>query len=530
MRLVAIAVVVASLLTLAGCSKGGFSDRANSSSPDTLRHPIMELTKLDPAVVFDVPMIETLQNVYQGLVRNGADNQPEGCLAASWTVSPDGRVYTFKLREGVRFHNGALLTAHDVKYSLERAAHPKLMSPTAGAFMSEIIGLKAFNEGKASDIPGIRVVDERTLEVEIDQPRPYFLGRLGGMYAWVMPAGLVPMGQEITEVANMVGTGPFRAVRFEPEQILSLEAFPEHWEGAPRLARIERSQIKDPITRTNKFLQEEADLVDMARADIAAARTNPQLGPSLKTRSLARIGYLAFNLETKPFHDVRVRQAIAHAIDRDRIVKEVLQEPGGRARAILPPGMLGYREDAPDLNFNPERARKLLSDAGYPNGTGFPVHEIAYIDGNSDSKLVAEAIVIELRRTLNVQMGTRAFPYQQHIEMQTRETLPICYTGWGSGSPDPEDVLTTLLASYSSNNCLNYASRSFDELCRQAGTYVGRSDERIKLYQRAEDIALRDAPVIPIAYGIAGHLVGPRVQGLEQGFGGLEPHLRTSLR
>ena len=180
-------------LALVGCGsgsseRGGFSARKNAGSATTFRYALASNpTTLDPAKVQDVDTMDLLGNIYEPLVRYGEDNKVEGVLAESWSVSPDGTAYTFKLRDA-KFHDGSSVTAPDVKASLERALSKELASPTAQTYLGDIVGAKEVLAGSAKELSGVKVIDPKTLEISIDKPRPYFLGKLSYACGSVVPA------------------------------------------------------------------------------------------------------------------------------------------------------------------------------------------------------------------------------------------------------------------------------------------------------------------------------------------------------
>jgi oligopeptide transport system substrate-binding protein len=531
MRWVAIVAGLSALVLVAGCGdrKGGFSNRGSAAKENVFRYPIPSLTTVDPAMVQDGDTIDVLQQVYEGLTAWSPENTPVGNLAESWEVSPDGKTYTFKIRQGVKFHSGREVKAEDFKYSLERVADPALNSPTVLTYLGDIVGLKDKVEKRAKEISGVKVVDDSTLTITIDKPRPYFLARLTYPASFVVDKDFAKMGVEITDVKGMIGTGPYKAERFEPEQIVILASNKDYWGGAPAIDKIERPTIKDALTRLNKFKNGEVDLTRIERSDIAGIQNDSALKDQLHLFDRPSMYYMGMNVGMAPFDNKLVRQAFAYAIDRNKITADVLGGVNSPAKAIIPPGIPGYRENAPSFDHDPAKAKQLLSEAGYPNGQGFPKVVMYHRDGQPDVKLVAEALVTQLRQNLGIEATTQEVPWATYLARHNKDELPLFHMRWGADYLDAENFLSVLLAGYSNENHVKYRNPTYDALCGKADTLIGSESERIKLYQQAEDIVLNDAPFVPIYYEKQAELISPRVKDMRESAFGHLPHTKTRL-
>jgi ABC-type transport system substrate-binding protein len=481
-------------------------------------------------MVQDGDSIDVLQQVYEGLTAWGENSQPVPGLAEKWDLSEDGRTYTFTLRKGVKFHNGREVTADDVKYSLERAIGPALGSPTVATYLNTIVGFAELNSGKAKNLSGLKVIDPHTVSITIDKPRPYFLGRLTYPASFVVCKEALNNDGEIVDVKQMVGTGPFKAESYTPDQIITMVANKEYRGGPPKLEKIERPIIKDAVVRLNKFRSGELDLTRVERQDIPSIQAESELKDSLKFFARPSLYYVAFNFKTyKPFQDERVRAAFAMAIDKEDIVKNILGDINEVANSIVPPGLPSHRKDAPAYKFNPAEAKKLLAAAGYPNGQGLPTLVLSHRDGQPDVRTVAEAVVTQLRQNLGVQAKTQMLPWNAYLDRNNRKQLDFFHMRWGADYPDPENFLSTLLASYGNENKTNYKNPEYDALCMQADTMVNNDEERWRLYNKAEDIVLKNGPFVPIYYQRDAELISPRVKNMRESVFGHLPHTTTSL-
>jgi ABC-type transport system substrate-binding protein len=513
-----------------GCGSGNFSKRSSEGQSNILRYPIPEFTKLDPAMVQDGDSIDVIQQVYEGLVKWGEDSKVQPNLAEKWEVSPDGRTYTFHLRKGITFSNGREVTADDFKFSFERAADPKLASPTTETYLKAIVGIPEKLDGKATSVDGVKVVDPQTLTITIDKPRPYFIDDLTYPAAWVVCKEALDGNGEITDVKQMVGTGPFLAQEFVPMVKIRLVANKKYWNGAPSLEGIDRPIVKDAATRLNMYRNGEVDLTRIERQDLSGIQGDDKIKNDVKFFDRPSLYYVGLNCTSyPPFRDRRVRQAFAMAIDADDIVKTTLGGVNRVARSILPPSVLGFREKTNYIPFNVAKARQLLAEAGYPGGKGMPTLVLTHRDGQPDVKLVAERVVTMVRQNLGVEATTSMLPWSTYLDVHTKKQLDFFHMRWGADYLDPENFLSTLLASYGNENKINYKNPEYDALCAKGDSFVGPEAERLALYAKAEDIVLQDAPFIPIYFERAAELISPRVKGLRESVFGHLPHTTTRL-
>jgi ABC-type transport system substrate-binding protein len=332
MKLYVVALLAASL-TLAGCSKGRFSGSTEGKANHVLVATIASNpTKLDPAQVEDGDTIDILNQVFEGLVEYNERNDLVGNLAESWTVSPDGLTYVFKIKQGVKFHSGREMTAEDVKYSWDRAAHPDVLSGTVGTeneagYMSDIVGFEDVVSGRTTSISGVRVLDPYTLEVRIKSMRAYWPMYLQYPCYFIVDknsAGLKPM----VEVRQMVGTGPFKLDKFIDNQEVHLIRFDDYHKGAPKLQMIKRLVAKDAQNRLQLYQAGRADWVPIERQDKVVVDRDPELKEALVVVDRAAIWYVGFAPKIyAPFQDARVRRAFAMAIDKDRIINQGFLRP-----------------------------------------------------------------------------------------------------------------------------------------------------------------------------------------------------------
>jgi len=523
----ALAVLCATMLA---CGKGSFSERAQEGKSNIFRYPIVtNPTSLDPGFVQDGDTIDLLQQVYEGLVAWGPDNTVVPILAEKWEVEDEGKTYVFTIKKGVKFSNGQELTAEDFKWTYERNTDPKMQSPVV-EYLYDIEGVREKVEGKAQEISGIVVRDPYTLAITIDQPRAYFLGKLTYMINSVLPKDGVPGDRRIENATEMIGTGPFTVTQYVPEQLVTLAANPSYHGGKPQIDGIERKVVKDPATRLAKYKAGEFDLVMLERQDVDALKKDTQFSSELKPFDRPAIWYIAMNqLQHPQFRDRRVRQAFAMAIDKEKIVNELLGGVNTVANSIIPPGVLGHRAEAKSLPFDPAAAQKLFAEAGFAGGKGFPEVEMYFREGRPDARIVAEAAASQLKQNLGVNVKLRTMEWGAYLDMYNQKEIPFYHMRWAADYLDPENFLSFMLATYGPENKLGYANAEFDALCRKGDALMDEA-ERLKVYAQAEDLVLQDAPWIPIYFQRDFELIKPNVKGLRESLFGHLPHTTVRLK
>lgn len=524
-------LAVASLALVVGCGKGNFSDRQNAGQENVFRYPIPNNpTSLDPAIVQDGDTLDMLQQVYEGLVGWGPDNEVVPLLAESWEVKDGGKVYAFKIRAGAKFHNGREVTADDVKWSIERACLPEMKSTTADAYLSDVIGVTEKVNGQAKEVEGIKVTAPDQIEFHLRQPTPYFLGKLTYLVSAVVPKESVPADSEINELKEVVGSGPFRMTSFEPEQLVVLEPFADYHGGAPKLAKIERPVIKDATTRLTKYKNGEVDLVSLQRQDIAAIEKDPALKDHLKLFQRPAIWYVGMNeLMYAPFKDRRVRQAFAMSIDKEKIVNELMGGANTIANSIVPPGVRGHREQTKAFKFDPAQAKKLLAEAGFPDGKGLPKLTMTFRESYPDIRLVAEAVAGQIKQNLGVEVTLQTMEWRSYLEKYNAKEQTFYHMRWAADYLDPQNFLSHMLASWGPENKIGYNSPIFDKLCRQADSLM-EWDQRLPLYAEAEDVVLQDAVWVPIYFQRDAELIRPTVAGMRESLFGHLPHTTVEVK
>lgn len=517
--------VVLSAALIVGCGKGNVSKQiADAGGGDTLRIGLaVSPTTFDPGKVQDVETTGVLQNVYEGLVTWDDKNHVTPCLSDKWEVKDGGKTYDFHLRKGVLFQNGDPLTAEDVVFSFKRASDPAFGSPTAANYLDDIDGFGTPNMA-------ITAKDPETVEIKLKAARPYFLGKLTYPCAMAVSKKAVGEGKEIKDPAQMIGTGPFKIGKYTPDVDLSMPAYASYWMGSPKLKEVVYAITKDFQTRLSKFKAGELHIIGVIRNEVPGIKDSPDLGKDLITNPRPAVAYVAMNpLAYPPFADRRVRQAVAMAIDRKRIVTDLLHDINPSAGGILPPGIDGARKDPEKgLKFDPDAAAKLLADAHYPGGKGLPDLELCFRVQTADTKVVAEAMQSELTK-IGIPVKLREMEWGSMLKDRNANKLPFMLLSWYADYLDPQNFLSVLLTTHGSGNHFGYSNPQVDALCDQADKEQD-PQKRIQLYQQAEDIVLQDAPWFPLYYPVDPELQSPKVAGLKRNLFGDMPFWQVTVQ
>lgn len=490
-------LLFAAVLVIGGCGERMSNRRAAHSENRLVWALPFQITSLDPAITSEGRAFDVLRQIHEGLVGIDANGAVVPALAERWEISGDRRTYAFHLRRAA-FSDGRPITSGDVIASFRRACLPQTRSPLAADYLGDIEGVEAVSKGKAEQISGLRAVDAGTLEVRLRAPRRSFLSKL----AYPVCAVVGPEG---------AGAGAFVVGSFGPTE-LRLAANPRYWGGAPALSKIWIRFVVDPTTRANLFRSGEVDLTTVAAADVPGIRREPSLRERLRVTPRADIAYLQLNSTALPaLSDARVRQALALSIDRRKIAAEQMAGLPIPAATLIPPGVPGH-EDAQVPAADPDAARRLLAEAGYPGGRGFPALEVVYQDAQRDNPVV-EAIVTAWRRDLGIPATGRGMPAPSLREANQAHRLPCFLTAWVGDYPDPDDYPSMLLSSASASNGSSYRNPQVDGLLKQADA-APTEGLAAPLYRQAEALALREAPIVPLYFLSDSELVSARVRGL----------------
>jgi len=466
---------------------------------------------LDPAFSTDIYSVIIIQQIFDGLVQLDQNLNVVPALATDWRVTADGLIYTFTLRRDAKFHNDRLVTAEDFVYSFTRILD-RHERASALSFFEKIKGADAYSLGKSRRVSGLKALDPHTLQITLKEPFAPFLAVLAMKSSKVIPREEVQRwGKDFGH--HPVGTGAFRLQSFEGDRIV-LTANPAYVEGAPYLNEVVYSIY--PGAQNEKIaeeflagrLEESPFLKSIQERISGKGRYQLVRKPSLS------LMFYGMNCAADPLTDLRVRQAVACALNKDRIIQEVYKDQFVPAKTILPPGMTGYTPENAVYTYDPERARKLLGAAGYdPSSKRLSVTLISASKSNAAQRELAliSADLAGVGIDLQVQYETDWPAFEAAL---SRPSLQLYRYAWFADIPDPDNFLGVLCGSRSRYNFMHYRNSDADRLLSQALRETELL-KRVNLYREAERIILAESPMIPWIYLTFESAFQPYVKGLE---------------
>jgi ABC-type transport system substrate-binding protein len=461
-----------------------------------------DVATLDPAIGYDWQNWSMIKSLFDGLMDYvpGTTELRPG-LAESYEISEDGLTYTFRLRPGVRFHNGREMTAEDVKYSFERVTTPATQSPGAGFFAS-IKGYDAITDGSATALEGVTVVDPSTISIELSRPDATFLHVMALNFASVVPREAVEAAGDDFGKAP-VGTGAFRLADWTLGQRLVFEKNPDYWrEGVPYLDTITFEVGQEPIVALLRLQNGEVDVPGdgIPPAKFVEVMADPAQAARVVEGGQLHTGYITLNVTIPPLDNPEVRKAINMAINKERITQII----NGRAVAAsqpLPPSMPGYTEGFEGFAYDPDAARDLLADAGLADGFETEL----YVMNTDPNPRIAQAIQQDLA-AVGIRASIQSLAQANVIEAGGAGTAPMIWSGgmaWIADFPDPSNFYGPILGCAGAGeggwNWSKYCNEALDAAATEADSFTDPSaPDRLAKWSEVYMKVMEDAPWVPV--------------------------------
>ncbi len=462
----------------------------------------------DPHIAYETETWPMASLFYVGLVKLKDPGTPIPALAESWTISTDGSVYTFKLRPGLKFSNGDDLTTADVKYSFERLLNPKTAAPTA--FMFEVLkGAKDYEAGKATEVSGIKIIDPLTIEFTTDGPVWTMMQR------FALPPGFIVSKKGVEAVGDdfghhPLGAGPFMLDNWQSGVMVKGSKNPYYFEqGQPAFDGFDLQLSIESSTEILKIQGGEADIaLDLVSStDYPTLAADPVLAQQLiKSQGFPNTDYIILNNNKTPFDKVEVRKALAMAVDRERIV----QLKNGRGTPIggfLPASVVGHNPDVKAPVFDVEGAKKMLADAGYPNG--FETTMLTNLD--PDNIAFSQSTISDFAN-IGVKVNLTTIDQAQFLDTLTTkpDTLDMVTTNWYMDYQDPSDNWEPLLKCGGSYNWAKYCNKDLDAIFDKINlTPLG--EDRWKVFADFEAKVADQMPNIPLIQAVDYYFASSRL-------------------
>jgi oligopeptide transport system substrate-binding protein len=517
-----LSLLIVAFSLVAGCAKKSATENAASAASAAGRKVLLfgngaEPQDLDPQTTTGSPERRLTSVFFEGLINQAADgNNIEPGVAERWEISPDGLVYTFHLRADARWSNGDPVTANDFVQSAKRMLTPELGADYAYMFFVAA-GAEDYYGGRLKDFAqtGFKALDPHTFQLTLRQPTPFLLNALVH-HAWFPVhtptlekfGGLARKETKWTRPENFVGNGPFLIREWRPHQIIVAVPSPTYWDRARvKLDEIRFFPVELADTEERMFRTGQLDVTyEVPLTKIAVYRL--EMPEALHIDPYCSVYFYRFNVARKPFDDVRVRRALALAIDRETLVKNVTLANEEPAYSIIPPGVGGYQSRY-HLQGDLAEAKRLLAEAGYPDGHGFPKVELLY-NTLEKHRTIAEALQQMWRRNLGIDITLYNQEWKVYLDSQKTTNFQIQRAGWVADYVDPH-VFLDLWRTGGGNNNTNWGSAEYDRLLAQS-LDAKTTEARYEIYQQMEKILLDELPVMPIYFYTYARLIRPVVK------------------
>lgn len=478
-----------------------------------------EVSDLDPHIVTGVPEHHILTALFEGLVsRHPETLDPTPGMAESWEISKDGKHYTFHIRKDAKWSNGDELNANDFVYSWKRLLSPALASEYS-YMLHYLKNAKAYNDGKLKDFSkvGVKATDKYTLKVELENPTPFFLSLLAHYSAFPVHQATVEKfgkidtrGTKWTRPENMVSNGPFVLKKWELNKIVTVEKNPTYWDAKTvKLNGIYFYPIENAQTEERAFRGGELHVTSSVPTekikvyhdeDANLLRIDPYLGTYY------------YRINVKRIKDKRVRKALALALDRKIIVENITK--GGQIPAFnfTPPNTAGFTATA-TLEHDQEKAiaeaKKLLAEAGHPNGDGLPPVKILYNTSESHQKIAVG--IQQMWKKIGIKVELENQEWKVYLKTQRLLDYDVSRAGWIGDYPDPNTFLDMWVTD-GGNNQTGFSNKQYDALLTKAQATVDKT-ERYKIFQKLEEILNEEMPLVPIYTYTRVYLKSPDLRG-----------------
>ena len=490
------------LIILAACGGASTATPTINGTPTLASSQVLtfpnvgtrDIGVLDPALGPDSNSAIAVGMVYTGLVKfdKNLNVMPD---QATWVISPDNKVYTFNLKQGITFSDGTPVTAQSYVYTLTRALLPDVKSPIASFFLGPIAGSDGVSNGKTRTLTGVKAIDKNTLQITLKQPAAYFLQIMANSIAYPLNQTIINQYGQTDWVnhaaGNGIGTGPFMVKEWDHNTKMVLVPNPQWYGAKTKLTEVDMLFVNDQSTAFKAYQAGQYNFVwNIGPQDLTDAKSMP----GYTSESLLQTDLLFFSNKMAPFNNVAVRQAFAYAIDKETLATAIFKGSAVPAPTIIPPGMPGYQPNYQGLAYDKSKALAALQNA-YPDVSKVP--PITFSFPNSQvSQSEASALQQMWQTALGIQVKLLSVELNAYNTETANHQVQFGFTQWSADFPDPYDWLTLNLFSTASNNSGDWNNPQFDQTVTQAEQTTG--DTRIQLYNQAEQIAISDVGWLPL--------------------------------
>lgn len=477
-----------------------------------------EPSGVDPHTTSGMPEYRLQMALFEGLVAKHPETlEIVPGVADKWQMSDDGLIYTFHIREDAKWSNGERLIANDFARSWHRALMPSL----ANEYVESLFVLKNAEKFFKQELKnfsevGVKALDDNTLQIELENPTPYFLQLLDHHSMFPVHINTISKFSPIderdstwTRPENFVGNGPFVIHEWTPGKVFSVTPNPYYWDAKMvklkemRFYPVEQLLAEERMFKAGQL--HKTEWMPIAKIEKYKKANDPEY---VTFPYLATYFYI-LNVTKPPTNDVRVRKALAYAVDRESIAKNITKGQQLPAYSLTPPDVLGYTAKA-KMTYDLEMARKLLAEAGYPNGEGMPTIELIY-NTSEDHQKIAQAVQQMWKKNLNINVTLQNQEWKVFLDNQKLLNYQVARMAWVGDYVDPNTFLEVFITN-GGNNRTGWSNANYDRLIR-AATSAKNREERYDLLQQAEQILVDEVPFIPIYNYSTNNLLSTDVKG-----------------
>lgn len=462
---------------------------------------------VDPITYSELVAGDVMGNIYEALTGLDSDGNVVPMLAESWEPLEGNLGFRFYLRQGIKFHSGRDFGAKDVKYTMEQLLTPGMKGGLGARYLDVIVGAEAIKDGSATELSGITIVDDHTIEIAFTKSDVLF-----PVYPiYIMDAGIVEEhGADWASTAS-AGTGPFKFAAWTLGQSVELDAFADYWGGAPQIDGVNFLVVPDANTALSMYEAGEIDLLYAPPTLNRRILTDDAMSVETLKVPAAQIRYLGMNENVyEPFKDAKVRKAVCMSLDKAAMIEGLYFGAALPLNGQVTEGVAGYNPDLQPIPYDPEMARALLAEAGYPNGEGLPPVKLYATEPNKNEHLYYTS---QFQEVLNMPVEVEIVERATHIKGMNGGEVPFFAWGWSAGYPDALYFLSQVWYGPSPYNRSRWQDDGFDALIEQAFETVD-NEERYKLYNAAEKILIDDYGTCPLTVRMQVALVKPGVEGV----------------
>jgi oligopeptide transport system substrate-binding protein len=476
-----------------------------------------EPQSLDPAIITGQLEGRISLALFEGLTTRAPDGHIIPGVAERWEISPDGRTYTFHLRADAKWSNGAPLTAHDFVASWQRVLSPATASEYAYQLYYLVNG-KEYGTGQLTDFSkvGVQAPDDRTLVVTLAHPTAYFLELASLPTLCPVPlATIQKWGDEWIKPAHIISNGPYILKEWRLNDYILLEANPNYGRPVP-IHRLRVLPTRDPTASFNLFYSGKTDVILDSRNIPPSLIQDIKHEPWFHANPFGATCFVRFNVQRHPFDDVRVRQALALALDKEDIVTKITRAGEPIANTLVPPGNPGYVPPA-GLSRNVAQARALLAAAGYPGGRGFPDVSLLVAERGASSSVGTEIQAL-WARDLGIHIRLRPQEWKVYLNTQSLVDFDLCLANWIGDYSDPQTFLDMFVTG-GGNNDTGWSDPQYDQMLAQSEQTADPA-QRLKILSGMEKILVEDqVPIVPVYFWVGMALYHPdKLGGFEPNF------------